>query len=73
MPNDTGLSEVELLGLQAMNFAFIGRVDHYHTTQDDPAHLDPGSLQHHGHQMLALVRAFANGPLPLTRRNDRAA
>lgn len=70
LPNDTDLSEIALLGLQAMNFAFIGRVDHYHTTQDDASHLDGGSLQHHGNQVLALTRAFANGPLPLTRTSD---
>jgi peptidase M28-like protein len=70
LPNDTDLSEIQPLGLPAMNFAFIGRVDHYHTTQDDPAHLDQGSLQHHGNQMLALMRALANGPLPLTHTSD---
>jgi hypothetical protein len=53
-----------------MNFAFIGGVERYHTTEDDVAHLDPRSVQHHGNQALALVRAFANGELPRPRTSD---
>ena len=64
LPNDTDLSELSLLGTPALNFAFIGGVERYHTAHDDVAHLSEGSLQHHGAQMLALARAFGNGPLP---------
>jgi hypothetical protein len=39
-------------------------VERYHTAYDDVANLNPGSLQHHGSQMLALARAFGDGPLP---------
>ena len=34
------------------------------------AHLNIGSLQHHGQQALALAHAFANGPLPRPRTGD---
>jgi hypothetical protein len=64
LPNDTDLSELLALGKPAMNFAFIGGVERYHTAEDDIAHLSAGSLQHHGNQALALTRAFAQGQLP---------
>ena len=64
LPNDTDLSEVSLLGKPALNYAFVDGVDRYHTTQDDLAHQNPGSLQHEGAQALVLTRALANGPLP---------
>jgi hypothetical protein len=70
MPNDTDLSELALLGTPALNFAFGDGADRYHTSHDDVAHLNTGSLQHHGQQALALARAFANGPLPRPRTGD---
>ncbi len=70
MPNDTDLSELGLLGTPALNFAFGDGADRYHTAHDDVAHLNVGSLQHHGQQALALARAFANGPLPRRRTGD---
>src|SRR4051812_8617534 len=47
LPNDTDLSELSLLGVPALNFAFADGVERYHTSRDDVAHLNPGSLQHH--------------------------
>jgi peptidase M28-like protein len=70
MPNDTDLSELGLLGTPALNFAFGDGADRYHTSHDDVAHLNTGSLQHHGEQALALVRTFANGPLTRQRTED---
>lgn len=64
LPNDTDLSELAALDKPALNFAFIGGVDRYHTSQDDMAHLDPRTVQHHGMQALALARAFGNDSLP---------
>jgi hypothetical protein len=64
LPNDTDLSEMALLGRPALNFAFADGVERYHTAHDDVFYLDQGSLQHHGSQMLALARAFGDGPLP---------
>jgi hypothetical protein len=70
MPNDTDLSELALFGVPALNFAFGDGADRYHTSHDDVAHLNAGSLQHHGQQTLALARAFANQPLPRPRTGD---
>jgi Peptidase family M28 len=64
LPNDTDLSQLSALGLPALNFAFADGVERYHTSRDDISHLDHGSLQHHGSQMLAMARTFANRPLP---------
>jgi len=60
LPNNTDLSVFRQHGLRGLNFAFIGGARRYHTPLDDLAHLDLGSLQHHGDNMLALVRALAD-------------
>src|SRR2546423_12480346 len=70
LPNDTDLSEVAVLDRPALNFAFADGVERYHTSHDDVAHLNPGSLQHHGSQMLAMARAFGTEPLPRPRTGD---
>lgn len=70
LPNDTDLSELVVLDRPALNFAFIGGVERYHTSVDDVAHLSAGSVQHHGDQALALARAFGNGPLPRPKTTD---
>ncbi len=70
LPNDTDLSELSVLGTPALNFAFTDGVERYHTSHDDVAHLNPGSLQHHGSQMLALAREFGDGVLPRPRTGD---
>jgi hypothetical protein len=70
LPNDTDLSEMAVLGKPALNFAFADGVERYHTAHDDVAHLDPGSVQHHGTQMLTLARAFGDGPLPRPTTGD---
>ena len=70
LPNDTDFSETAPLGLPALNFAFADGVERYHTSRDDIAHLNPGSLQHHGSQMLAMAKTFASEPLPRPRTGD---
>ena len=70
LPNDTDLSEIAVLDRPALNFAFADGVARYHTAHDDVAHLDQGSLRHHGSQALALARAFGNGPLPRPSTGD---
>jgi len=70
LPNDTDLSEIALMDLPALNFAFADGVERYHTGNDDIAHLNRGSLQDHGTQMLALTRTFGTEPLPRARTGD---
>ena len=70
LPNDTDLSELAALRLPALNFAFADGVERYHTSNDDVSHLNPGSLQHHGSQMLAMTRTFGTKQLPRPRTGD---
>jgi Peptidase family M28 len=70
LPNDTDLSELSVLEQPALNFAFVEGVERYHTGHDDIAHLNPGSVQHQGDQLLGLARAFGNGTLPRPRSGD---
>ncbi|MBI3790233.1 MAG: M28 family peptidase [Gemmatimonadetes bacterium] len=70
LPNDTDLSVFAKLGQPALNFAFIGGVQRYHTPFDDVAHLDAGSVQHHGNQMLALLQRFGRDSLPRPQTGD---
>ncbi len=60
MPNGTDLTNVIERGIPGMNFAFIGDELAYHTAYATPAHLDRGSLQHMGDQVLALTKTLAN-------------
>jgi hypothetical protein len=70
MPNDTDLTVFKSHGLAAMNFAFVGHWEAYHTPLDDAAHLDPRSLQQQGSNALALARAFGNHDLSNLRAPD---
>ena len=70
LPNDTDLSELALLRAPALNFAFADGVQRYHTSHDDVAHLNPGSVQHQGAQMLAVTRKVASGDLPRPKTGD---
>ena len=58
LPNDTDLSVFKKGGFAGLNFAFVGRWQHYHSSLDTPEGLDLRSLQHHGASALALTRRF---------------
>jgi len=72
LPNDTDLTVYKRSGLAGLNFAFIGGEARYHTPRDDFAHADPASLQHHGENALAMVRALARADLEAPRRRELA-
>lgn len=59
MPNDTDLTVWKERGVPGLNFAFIGEPLHYHTSRDELSRLSAASLQHHGENALASVRALA--------------
>ncbi|HWM91172.1 MAG TPA: M28 family peptidase [Thermoanaerobaculia bacterium] len=61
LPNDTDLSVFKRSdrGYQGLNFAFIRNPMHYHTSADSVENVSPSSLQHHGDNALAAVRALA--------------
>ena len=70
LPNDTDFTEFREAGMIGLNFAYLDRVAHYHTSLDDIAHLDLRSLQHQGDNMLGLARQFGNEPLGEARQPD---
>lgn len=63
LPNDTDFSVYKAAGLNGLNFAYADEVAHYHTPLDDLEHLDPGSLQHQGDNVLAAARALGSADL----------
>ena len=56
MPNDTDFSVVIRAGLKGIDFAFAEERNHYHSHNDSIQNLDLRTLQHHGNNMLPLVR-----------------
>ncbi|MFC4530917.1 M28 family peptidase [Sphaerisporangium dianthi] len=66
LPNNTDFTPLTKAGFTGMNFAYIQRSSLYHTASDSIANLDPGSLQHHGTNMLALARALGDADLGTT-------
>jgi hypothetical protein len=70
LPNNTDFTPLRNAGVTGLNFAFIGGFSYYHSPADTPAHLDLGSLQHHGDYMLSLVRHFGNISLTQTKGPD---
>jgi hypothetical protein len=60
LPNDTDFSVYKKYGLSGYNFGIVGSASLYHSQRDDPDHLNAGSLQHHGDNVFALVRALQN-------------
>lgn len=59
LPNDTDFTVFKKAGYQGLNFAYIGDVANYHTPLDNFAHVNAASLQQHGDNALAALRAFA--------------
>jgi hypothetical protein len=70
LPNNTDFTPLREAGATGLNFAFIGGYSYYHSPADTPAHLDLGSLQHHGDYMLSLVRHFGSISLAQTKAPD---
>lgn len=60
LPNDTDLTLFIADGFPSYNFAFVGGVADYHTTNDIRANLDPVSLQQHGNNLLGVVKGLSN-------------
>jgi hypothetical protein len=67
MPNDTDFSVALRAGVQGIDFAFAGERNHYHTPLDTVANLDLGSLQHHGENVLPLLKVLVESDLEATR------
>ena len=72
MPNDTDFTPFKEAGRQGLNFAGIARAHVYHQVYDSPENLDEGTLQHHGSQVLAMLREFGNADLSEVNAPDRS-
>jgi len=72
LPNDTDFTPLRQAGLAGLNFAYVGGHPYYHSPADTLAHLDLGSLQHHGSYMLSLVRHFGTVSLAQTKAPDES-
>lgn len=59
LPNDTDLTVLLPLGVDAANFAVISGGKRYHTPLDNLANLDRATVQHMGDSALAAVQGFA--------------
>jgi hypothetical protein len=70
LPNDTDVTVFKRAGMAAVNFAAIGGIHWYHTPFDDIAHASPRLLQHHGDNLLASLRAFADADLTQRSTDD---
>jgi hypothetical protein len=72
LPNSTDFALFRRRRTAGLNFAFIGDAQSYHQPQDDLAHLDPRSVEHHAGNALAMVRALGDVDLARARRPGSA-
>lgn len=70
LPNDTDVTVFKRAGKAAVNFAAIRGVNWYHTPFDDLEHASRRTIQHHGDNVLASVRALARADLAARSRVD---
>jgi hypothetical protein len=62
MPNDTDFTEARKVGVDGLNYAFLGQQFDYHSPSSTPATLERGALQDMGQQVLANAAAIAFAP-----------
>lgn len=72
MPNDTDYSVYREKGILGLNFAFSFGVPVYHSAIDDINHLDLGSLQHHGDNAWAMIKALGDRNLAKITSRENA-
>jgi hypothetical protein len=70
LPNDTDVTIFKRAGKAAINFAAIRGVNWYHTPLDDLGHASEATLQHHGDNVVATMRALANADLDARSKSD---
>ena len=71
MPNDTDFTIPRELGLPGLNFAHLSNFGSYHAPHDDPAHLDPRTLQQQGEILLGMARSLGSMDLARVGRPGR--
>ena len=68
--NDTDLSIFKRAGMYGLNFGFFANSHNYHSSADNIENLSLGSLQHHGDNMLSLVKHFGNLDSPKKKEGN---
>ncbi|HEY0703362.1 MAG TPA: M20/M25/M40 family metallo-hydrolase, partial [Candidatus Acidoferrales bacterium] len=63
LPADTDFTVFKQAGYQGVNFAAVGDVVQYHTPLDNFGNANSATLQHHGDNAIASLRAFAETDL----------
>ncbi|MDQ3283588.1 MAG: M28 family peptidase, partial [Acidobacteriota bacterium] len=70
LPNDTDVTVFKRAEKAAVNFAAIRGVNWYHTPLDDRAHASPRTIQHHGDNVLGMLRVLGNADLAARSTTD---
>lgn len=70
LSNDTDFTVLRAMDAQGMNFAFLGGINHYHTSLDRAEEIELPTLQQQGAHALALTQHFGNIDLTNIRAND---
>jgi hypothetical protein len=71
LPNDTDFTPFRESGFRGLNTAYIDGAANYHAPTDTASRMDTDSLEHHGENALALVKAFGEEDLgDLEARSD---
>ena len=63
MPNSTDFAVLRAEGKQGLNFAGLAKPNVYHQSYDTVENLSEATLQHHGSQVLAMIRHLGNADL----------
>jgi hypothetical protein len=71
LPNDTDFTVFRAREKSGANFAFIEQVERYHTPLDRMKSLDLASLEHHGENVEALLRALWDVDLMADHASER--
>ncbi|MCM6776407.1 M20/M25/M40 family metallo-hydrolase [Nocardia sp. CDC159] len=70
--SNTDFAALEPGGLRVLDWAYTGRSAYYHNVFDDPAHVDPATVQQLGANTLALIGEFGDRDLAAGGGGDRA-
>ncbi|NOT76169.1 MAG: M20/M25/M40 family metallo-hydrolase [Cyclobacteriaceae bacterium] len=70
LPNDTDYTIFRRAGISGLNSGFVDGYVNYHSPNDKPENLDLRSLQHHGDNLLGLVKHLGNISLEQTKAPD---
>ncbi|RDI69124.1 M20/M25/M40 family metallo-hydrolase [Nocardia pseudobrasiliensis] len=70
--SNTDFAALKPGGLRVLDWAFAGHSAYYHNIFDDPAHVNPATLQQMGDNTLALIGEFGDQDLTASGGADRA-